>query len=31
VLALDELAAGRVSHVGFGAGADAPVPPLPGS
>jgi hypothetical protein len=31
VLALEELAAGRVSHVGFGAGADGPVPPFPGS
>lgn len=31
VLVLDELAAGRVSHVGYGAGADGPVPPPPGS
>jgi hypothetical protein len=31
VLALEELAVGRVSHVGFGAGADGPVPPFPGS
>jgi hypothetical protein len=30
VLVLDELAAGRVNHVGYGAGADGPVPP-PGS
>jgi hypothetical protein len=30
VLALEELAAGRVTHVGYGAGADAPVPPFPG-
>lgn len=31
VLALEELAAGRVSHVGYGEGADGPVPPFPGS
>jgi hypothetical protein len=31
VLALEELAAGRVSHVGYGAGADGPVPSFPGS
>jgi hypothetical protein len=31
VLALQELAAGRVSHVGYGAGAEGPVPPFPGS
>lgn len=31
VLALEELAAGRVSHVGYGEGADAPVPTFPGS